>query len=68
MFFSSLHHRVHAYLDTIETRYRESIYMPLESFKFEDDYEYKILLKVCWRIDKKYSIQGALLYYFSPEK
>ena len=42
--------------------------MPLESFKFEDDYEYKILLKVCWRIDKKYSIQGALLYYFSPEK
>jgi len=42
----------------------------IESFGFEDeDYcEYKILLKVCWRIDKKYSTQRASLYYFLPEK
>ena len=44
--------------------------MLLESFRFEDeeDYEYKILLKVCWRIDQKYSAQRASLYYFSREK
>ena len=49
-------------------RYNWSHFKYLETFRFEDDYEYEIWLKVLSRILKIWTPQKASFYHFSLEK